>query len=661
MTYATIATHISPVVHYFIASLLLFILLPRWLFSTSYVDWTDRWIAAYVKMVFLLIISGYVLVLTKLYEVPSLVLLFIVIICYQLVKRERGKKTDTLKVHVLNHLFNWLDGLFKFKTIEKLSTRVAKWKLTLQRKCSWNVFFEVLTLVILIGGSSYLRFYDAFANAAPPMSDSYVTLAWMKYIDARQLFHDGIYPQGFHIYLATLFKFAAVDALYILRYTGPFNSVLLILGLYMVIRKLTKNGIGAIAAAFIFGVYWVITPLSPIEINRQAATNAQEFAFVFIFPAVYFLINYLLNKRKEDLTVGLICMAIIGLVHPLAFAVVGILVGVLVVSAILILKESWRSVVYICIGSLLTVAIALAPFGVGFLLGKEFHSSSLSYLMDSAESTFRYSNLTYIDYSALGFCVLLFLYLCLAKHAREDRFIGVFTLLAGCSLFTLYFAGGIWTQNTVISSRSQELWGLIIPFCVGISISYLFKWLKEKWYFMIYISLILLAVATVILYKPTPIIPYKLEHKENIEQYLKISQNHLPKTWMSVTQAEGYSISLGTGFHMHLGDFLHDNQPEEEVLTRKGRGKMDINAVKDVFIFMEKDVFQVSESTSVYELLKPEYERRIEEYQQLAEWIKSYQQAGFSVATYFENESIRVYHLQTTKDDPRLLKNSWSR
>jgi len=68
---------------------------------------------------------------------------------------------------------------------------------------------------------------------------------------------------------------------------------------------------------------------------------------------------------------------------------------------------------------------------------------------------------------------------------------------------------------------------------------------------------------------------------------------------MSVTQAEGYSISLGTGFHMHLGYFLHDNQPEEEVLTRKGRGKMDINAVKDVVIFMEKDVFQVSESTSV--------------------------------------------------------------
>ena len=345
----------------------------------------------------------------------------------------------------------------------------------------------------------------------------------------------------------------------------------------------------------------------------------------------------------------------------MAFAFVGMLVGILVVSALLTLRDSWKPVVHICIGALLTVVISFVPFGIGFLLGKGLHTSSADYLMDRVEFTYTYPNLTFVDYSALGFCLLLFLYLFRKKNTREDRLIGLFTILAGCSVFILYFAVGTWTQNTPIVTRSQGLWGLIIPFCVGISISYLFKWLKEKWHFIIYISLFYLTVATVVFYKPAPIIPYKLEHQENIEQYLGISRDYLPKTWMIVSQAEGYFVSLGTGFHMHLGDFLRDYRPEREALTRKSDGHIDVNVAKDVFIFMEKDIFQVAESNSVYELLKPDYERREREFKQLAKWIKSHKEAGYPVTTYFENENIRIYHLQTATVDPLLLKNSWNR
>lgn len=664
MTYATFATHVSPVVHYLMAFSLLFILLPKWLFSTGYVDLADRWFAAYVKMIFFLIISGYLLVLTKTYEVPSLVLLFAFIIAYRVVKREQGKKTDTLKIHLLNYVFNWLDGLLTFRHVDlklKVSIKLSRLKSSVKKACSLKVIVEGLALLLIIGGASYLRFYDAFANAAPPMADSYVTLAWMKYIDARQLFHDGIYPQGFHIYLATLFKFAAVDAFYILRYTGPFNSVAVTLGLYIMIRKLTKSGIGAITAAFILGVLWMVIPQSLLDIERQAATNSQEFAFVFIYPAVYFFSRYFLEKRKEDLQVGLICTAIIGLVHSLAFAFMGILLGVLVMSAILTLKDSWKPAVHICIGTLLTVVLSLVPIGAGLLLGKQFHSSSAAYLIERKEFVYTYPDLTYIDYSALGLCVVLFLYLFLLKNTRNDRFVGLFMILAVASTFILYFGGGTWTQSTVIESRARELWGIVIPFCVGVSISYLFKWLKEKWHLVFYIPLILLTLLVFIVYKPSPIIPYKLEHQENIEQYMKIRNEYLHKTWMIVSQVEGYSVVLGTGYHMYLGDFLQLYRPDREALTRMGAGSIDDSVAQDVFIFMEKNLFQVAESNSVYELLKPEYARRNQEYTQLAEWMKMHKEAGFNVKTFFENENIRIYHLKIPIEDPLLLKNSWNR
>jgi len=663
MTYATISTHIFPLVHYFIAFVFLFILLPKWLFSTSYKDWIDRWFAAYVKMSFLIIMICYLLVIIKLYEVLSLSVLFFAIIGYRFVKRERKKKKDTFKERQLNRLFNWLEGLFKFTLINTKSNLVnltSKLKLNLQQKFSWNLLLEGLALVIIIGGSTYLRFYDAFLNAAPPMADSYVTLAWMKYIDARELFHDGIYPQGFHIYLTTLFKFAAVDALFVLRYTGPLNTVLFTIGLYIVIRKLTNTGIGAITAALIYGVYWVIMPLSisPIEPDRQAATNSQEFAFVFIFPAVYFLIKYVVNKHKEDLTVGLICTAIIGLVHSLAFALVGLLIGELVVCSLLTVRQSYKTATRICIGALITVVISLIPLGTGYLLGNKFHSSSAEYLVERKESTFTYPNLTFVDYSALGFCILLFLCLLRKKNTSKDRLIVLFTIVAGCSVFTLYYAGATWTQSTLIASRSRELWGLIIPFCVGVSMSYLFTWLKEKWKSILYLPLMLIVIPSLVLYKPAPVIPYKLEHPENIEQYLRIRDEYLPKTWLIVSQAEGYSVSLGTGFHMHLGDFLQNYRPEGEGLTRRDEGRVDKNLSQNIFIFMEKNVFRVSESNSVYELLEPEYERRMGEYKQLTEWMSIHKKAGYEVSTYFENENIQVYHLQLTSDDS-LIKNIW--
>lgn len=664
MNYATIATHFLPIVHYFAAFLFLFILMPKWLFPTRYTDWSDRLVSGYVKMVFLIIISGYLLVLTKLYEVISLIVLFLIIIGYRLVKRERGKKEGTLKSHFIKIVFNMFDGLSKFKPLDAkniFQQKAFTLKILAQEKFRWVLFWEGLALIVILSISSYLRFYDAFVHAAPPMADSYVTLAWMKYIDGRELFHDGIYPQGFHIYLATLFKFAAEDALFILRYTGPLNAILFTIGLYVVIRKLTNTGIGALAAAAIFGVLWVIMPFD-MDLNiRQAATNSQEFAFVFIFPALYFLIRFANEKQKKDLITGLICTAIIGLVHSLAFGLIGMLIGVLIVSYLLTMRAGWKTSMQIAIGAIVTVVISLMPLGAGYLFGKRFHSSSAEYLVDRKVSTFTYPELSYADYTVLGFCVLLFLCLFHKRKTDKERFIGLFTVLASLSVFILFYAGGTWTQSTLIDSRSRELWGLIMPFCVGMSISTIFGKVKGNWQSLVSIPLILAMFYLGFIQKPAPIIPYKLEHHENIEQYLRIRNEFVPKTWMIVSQAEGYSVSLGTGFHMHLGDFLQTYQPEGEGLIKREDGVADKNISPNIFIFIEKDIFQVSESNSVYVLLKPEYERRKREYQQLNDWMTIHEKAGNKVTTYFDNDSIRIYHLQVSTDYSSLLENIWDR
>jgi len=121
-------------------------------------------------------------------------------------------------------------------------------------------------------GASYLRFYDAIKNAGIALSDAYVTLAWTKYIEARQLFHDGLYPQGFVIVLSVIRKVASIDPLLVLKFIGPLNAVLIVVGLYYFASRSTRSPVAGLVAAFVYGV---LPNTLPIEYQRQASTNSQ--------------------------------------------------------------------------------------------------------------------------------------------------------------------------------------------------------------------------------------------------------------------------------------------------------------------------------------------------------------------------------------------------
>lgn len=647
--YLSIIKQIFPILHYLFSFILLFYLLPIVLFKSEYEDKAELTFSGYIKMIFLLIISGYILVILKLYEVMSILMMLFVIIGIRY-KQKHGKKAVPKTPRVLKRLFDFLDGLAKMNPYLIKTNIVEKQKRRRQnllKRLNWFVVLEIFALVLIVASSAYARFYDAFKNAAPPLSDSYVTLAWMKYINNRDLFHDGIYPQGFHIYLSYLSKFAAVDSLYVLRYTGPLNTLLIAIGLYVVIRKLTNNAVGGLVAAWIYGVVLVIVPL--LSIDRQAATNSQEFAFVFIFPTIYFLVKFFQTERKEDLVVGLLSNCITGLVHSLGFALAGLIVGILIFSSFITLRKRWKVYIKIIVGALLTVVISMIPLGVGYLLGKGLNSSSAEYLA-SQVTTYHYKKLTLIDYIALGSILLLMILQLRRKLTKNERFIGLFTILTGLSVFILYYAGGVLTKSTVIDTRSMDLWGLILPFCIGISVSFLFNVFKEKpKQYVNGIIMVGLSIVTII-YRPNPIIPYKLEYNENVEQYFEISKKYLPQTWLIVSQDEGYSISLGTGFHMHLGDFLKTYNPDAQTLTKFNEGAPDKNLPPHIFIFKEKKVFEVSKTNSIYSLLEPKYKQRAKEYKEVTKWIKTHRESGYKTKIFFENKHIIVYQLDIPKN-----------
>lgn len=558
--YASVANHAANGSHYLFAVVLMFLVCPRLLLSRTDGDFLDDSAAGMARMIFLLIVLGYGLVLVRLFELLSLAAIFTGLFVYRYLKRH-SLTWEKLVFQVQVRVYDWLEGQ------SRLSTLFSGW-LSRKRAAAaslWHRHFDspgnawttALFLFLFLGVflyAAYLRFYDAVIHAAPAMSDAYVTLAWMKYINERILFYDGIYPQGFHIILATIKKLAAIDPLYVLKYTGPLNGVLISLGLYHFVSRLSGRSAPGIAAALVYGLLGYCLPLGW---ERQASTNSQEFAFVFILPAFYFAYRYLRSSRKDDLITAAAAISVTGLVHTVAFAYTGLGVGLLGLSALVAdFRANRTRVFHLALASAVTVVLSLLPLGIGVLLGKDLHGSSVEYLVSQTQAI-RPPALQGIDYAALLALVPVLISLVFSRRPGRDRLAELFVVLLGTATFCLYYWGGPLTRSTLLESRSGACWALVVPICLGMgwySLGRIVSVLRRQVVELALLACLLAVVFFVI--RPEPIIPYKMEHDANVEQYLRISQQFTPTTWMIVSQEEGYALAMGKGFHLMLQDFL---------------------------------------------------------------------------------------------------------
>jgi hypothetical protein len=640
-------------IHLFFAVFVVFIFFPRWLFPLTEDHPLDRGAARFLRMVFLLIVMGYVLVLLKLFELAAIVTILTLFSLRKYLSLRQKSLVEASLTSLLTKLYDFLDGLVHFpRTRIKPELRTY---LTNRDQADW-LYWGIGILILAL--CAYFRFDDALTTAAPPLSDSYVTLAWMKYIDERILFHDGIYPQGFHIILDVLHKFSADEFLYVLKYAGPLQSLGIAVSLYFVVSRLTGDRLAGMAATAVYGLFLGSYEGFPWE--RQVGTNSQEFGFLLVYPTLYFAVRYVQEKKKEDLWTVFAGMAAVGLVHSLAFAFLGSMIFFLLLAALWVYRKhviiplKWLAGAGVC-----SVLLSAVPIGLGLLLGKELHSSSVDYLTSHA-FTFTVPAWNRLDKMAAVSLILLFVFCWKKKRSDGQRCLFLFSFFFGAFFFVLYLYGGMLTKSTLIASRAIDLWGLALSFCIGMGWHCLERiranWLPSRW-----ISLGLfctLLVSGLMVDKPTAIHPYKMEWDSGVQQFLRITNMYRPKSWMIVSQEEGYSLSLGDGYHMYLSTLLQDYDPTLPPLTKKGQHHPDENLSPDVFIYHEKEIYRVSPSNSIYSLEAPIYVRRERENRELADWLKKYKESHGSLPIFYEDAHLQIIHLHreiTRKEINHLL------
>lgn len=662
VVYASLANHLYQLAHFLFAVVFLMVVVPRFLFRQLKDDMPeDRLAAGVLRVAFLYIVMGYVLVVTQLFEWLSVMAVLLLLTFRGYLRRSAWRERANVKTAIALFFYELLDGGFRLKhwLMSKWRAVRSGWRQCLQTALHWRRVLPAVLLLAVVAGSAYLRFYNAWTSAAPGMSDGYVTLAWLKYINQRILFHDGIYPAGFHIHLALFQKFAAIDQLYILNYTGPLVAVMIALSLYFATYRFTGNRYAGIVAAALYGLGG--TAIHGSDWARQASTNSQEFAMVFAFPALWYFARYLRDGRPADFWTAFAGCAVTGMVHTVVFGLMGMGMGVLIVIALILqAKHYWKRIWPMCVAGVDCVLLALLPILGGMALGKSAHGSSESFLLATAK--FLPPDLRFWDQVALVALGLTLLAALLSRKRWRDRVAEWAVFGLGAATFFLYEFGGPLTNNEVIATRSGSLWALAMPFAIGAGLHAASNLFRRWGNVQSLVQAVACAGVIAVLVKQTgmvPVMPYKMEWDAGVQQYLRIADTYIPKTWMIVSHKEGYALVLGNGYHMYLNDLLEMYDPILPPLTRKYASAPDPKIPHDIFIYNEKKVFEVSPDNSVYPLEKPFYEQYKRENAELQQWMDTYQAVHGQVDIFYEDDNLRIYHIVQPEGFESKQKRIW--
>ncbi len=435
--------------------------------------------------------------------------------------------------------------------------------------------------------SAYLRFYHSIAHAYLGAPDSYVHLAWTKYLGANQLYRDGLYPHGYHAVLSALEKLTFVDPVLILRFVGPLVGFLMVLSVYYVSRKLCR-GLETLAApgTLIFGLGIGLAS----GVLRQASALPQEFSALFVLPGVYFAVRYLERGTRRDLALFAVSLGITVAVHPCASVYLGL--GALLAAAVRLFvrphvvgtQPVWRVALNLFFWGTVAAAIALVPMAIGLARGIK-SGGSLAHAAPMAAG----------PAAVAGHGIPLWRSL-LSGEPLVDATIVLAALLT-------VHAAAVTCMRFFKGERSAESLALLVlpPFCLATYLAYRGgapglsspAWLLDPALAGTFFSLVAgamyavvgyrivtwavpgllgdraralaaagLAIVAVLLlgfrYPASPPPGARLEYDGAANSYLRIRASFPALDWTIVSSGEQYSQALGKGWHYQSSEFVRD-------------------------------------------------------------------------------------------------------
>lgn len=241
-------------------------------------------------------------------------------------------------------------------------------------------FFKRLTVMklvyLLLFTAAFLillsRRLPSFLNIYAYMtSDMYVHNEWINYMEAGDIFYDGIYPFGMHNMISALHYFTGLHMNRIFRYYGAVNSVLTPLAAIYFLYRISRTK----ATVLIYMVLYGVTDfVGNVYCYRMIFTLPQEWAMPFMLPALWFLGKFLQEKKREDGIYFALAASLVVSGHFFTAIFAVVLCGGLGITYLAkIFKEKlWLPLLCLLF---LIICLSMLPFLAGKLEGKYWQGS----------------------------------------------------------------------------------------------------------------------------------------------------------------------------------------------------------------------------------------------------------------------------------------------
>jgi len=644
----------------------------------------DRVFISLTHSTLLTIVIVHILVFLRLYDTFSL--LFSYLVAYVLIIRQKGKSwfavLEGLGLALLVQLFNISEGDTGF--VGESRRRLRQW-LTRILGETWqqikmgvrDPFYGLFPLAVF-AGAAVIRFKHSVLHANFAASDSYVHLAWQKYLSLNQIYHDGVYPFGAHACLSALHKIFFIDPYWLTRFIGPLIGLLICLSVYYFALRITQNRAASLIAAAVFGL--VTNPDFPSTVSRQITFVAQECAVVFVLPGLYFFWLYLKSEKRRYLVLFAEALSLTALIHPYSTVYLGIWSAVMIAGAFVIFKIGINRIVHYAIYSLAAVAFGLLPIAVGLLGGKGFHGSSARYVKEYIQTGSLkldvngylqriITNNPFIDYSLILIIVIFFGSIIFIKKDKAKVMLN--TSIACITILTiLHYRGEELNLPILIDPYRTKIFlsmVLVTVYSCGLDffVCFLpdFSSLTAERIKNISYKTFVAMVCLLVLYV-TPggkIVASNLEYEAAVLNYLVIKRDFKPLDWTIVGPAEQYQQVLGIGWHYDILRFVQRFTPEE---VEKPGFKFPI-PTHHIFVYVEKRPLFLGRPATEEDArkeLEPEGEDLYKQYYlnpkqrviieaKAASLMEAYKRYHDNITVFYEDDNLKIYHIMHEPDN----------
>lgn len=617
--------------------------LPRYIFPPlDGLPGGDRLLGGAAQMLLLVMVLGYVLVTAHIYEWLTVVgVIVVAVLARRTVARHQERRSHLGPGARLEAtLLEEIDGIAALPA--QLLSRTAR-----AMRARWSgghrrpdpLWIAGAVLVAGVGTvAGWIRLWGNFAHAALPLSDAYVVLAWIKEVSEQHLFVNGVYPEGFHIFAATVQKLGLANPVVVEKFIGPLVGCAMVASVgYLAYRVSGRPAAGVVAAL----IYGTLPALLPYDVARQAATDSQEFGNMLVLPIVWFTYRAWCQRSVPGYrVVAVVLLAAVALVHPLAAAnaAAGAVAATLAAWLVHgIRRDTLRWMVrWVPRAALL----AVLPLAAGLALGLKLQSTSASFLVSG--STAAPPPITALQTVALLAPVALYALRRAARRPLAEQgapLAAAFTLAAALLIGQAPRFG---LHSEVLASRSGEFIALAEAAGLGLAWALAEELLarvagarRAAW--MSLWGVAALATVAWIRLPPVPAWSYTMDADDFVKAYVLIQTQFTPTDWLAVSDGGGYALSFGYGFHLELSAFLAHVPPAPAWPTYNGQPIGEDH----IFIFVEKSyhTVHIAGAGPIPSLAV----RR--ENAAVAAWVAAWERLHGPMPVYFDGPDTVVYEL----------------